>query len=67
MLKDLHQCQPEGRPGLHAIGASELAVAMGLYTPPEVLLGQNPTKASDVWSLGVTLFVLACGVFPFPS
>ena len=39
----------------------------GLYKAPEVLLsdGEDCSSASDVWSLGVTLFVLACGEFPF--
>ncbi len=39
----------------------------GLFKAPEVLLtgGEDVSEASDVWSLGVTLFVLATGDFPF--
>ena len=36
------------------------------YAPPEVLIHQHPwTLAGEVWSLGVTAFVLLCKKFPF--
>ncbi|VDO03939.1 unnamed protein product [Rodentolepis nana] len=36
------------------------------YAPPEVLIQQRPwTTAGEVWSLGVTAFVLLCKKFPF--
>ena len=38
-----------------------------LYFPPEVLEGQKPTKESDVWGLGLTIYVLVCGSLPFKS
>ena len=41
----------------------------GLYKAPEVIIsnGENSSKASDVWSLGVTLYVLTTGEFPFKT
>lgn len=40
---------------------------VNLYRAPEVLTDNYRTTASDVWSLGVTLFVIATGRFPFKS
>lgn len=40
-----------------------------LYLSPETIRSheQASGKASDVWSLGVTLYVLATGRFPFKN
>lgn len=32
------------------------------YMAPEVIVGEPPSKASDVWSLGCTIFRLRCGL-----
>lgn len=32
------------------------------YMAPEVTTGESPSKASDVWSLGCTIFRLRCGM-----
>lgn len=37
------------------------------YMSPERLAGERAEPSSDVWSLGVILFELACGVHPFSS
>mmetsp|Transcript_3109 Transcript_3109/g.4767 ORF Transcript_3109/g.4767 Transcript_3109/m.4767 type:complete len:313 (-) Transcript_3109:188-1126(-) len=37
------------------------------YIPPEIIVGREYTKSSDVWSLGVLAFTLLTGYFPFDS
>ena len=41
--------------------------ASNLYRAPEVHAGEPRSPASDVWSLGVTLYVMSTGRFPFKS
>ena len=38
-----------------------------LYMAPELVQGGKASSKSDMWSLGVTLFVLATGRYPFKN
>jgi len=35
------------------------------YTAPEILRGRPPQAASDMWSVGVTIYVMLCGSLPY--
>jgi len=37
------------------------------YLPPERFLGKSGDRASDLYSVGVLLYELACGILPFSS
>ena len=37
------------------------------YVAPEIVNGEEPTFASDLWSLGVILFQIFTGKMPFKS
>lgn len=54
-----------GAPGL-AKGGGPAGAPAGIYVAPEVLAGNEPTPASDVYSLGAILFELLAGVPPLP-
>lgn len=47
----------------------ELSTACGspAYAPPEMITGQRYTKAADMWSAGVLLYMMTVGKVPFWS
>ena len=58
--------RPDGTPRLAGFGAARGAPPdrhelIELYMAPEVLMGDKLTPASDVWSLGATLYFVASG------
>jgi tetratricopeptide (TPR) repeat protein len=66
---------PEGRPRLldfglsnclldvHPQGHKQLAMTTG-YAPPELMKGESPGFAADIYALGVVLYQLLCGRLP---
>ncbi|UNO40349.1 serine/threonine-protein kinase [Streptomyces sp. MST-110588] len=62
VLTDFGIAQVEGEQGLTETGTF---VGSPEYTAPERLLGQRPGPGSDLWSLGVVLYLAVEGVSPF--
>ncbi|KAL0217296.1 hypothetical protein RCL1_007877 [Eukaryota sp. TZLM3-RCL] len=46
---------------------SSSSISNTLYVAPEVVVGQESTTATDIWSLGVLLHFLVYTTFPFQS
>jgi serine/threonine protein kinase len=46
-------------------GRSTMLVGTPQYIAPELVDGQEPTAATDLYALGVMLYELVCGVTPF--
>lgn len=51
--------------GDSSLTSTGLIVGSPAYMSPERARGQKPGPASDLWSLGATLFSAACGASPF--
>ena len=37
-----------------------------MYMAPEVLLNRPYSASSDIWSVGIIVYILSVGAFPFP-
>ncbi|HEX9639802.1 MAG TPA: serine/threonine-protein kinase [Candidatus Krumholzibacteria bacterium] len=61
VLMDFGSAEPSGGE------SAGLRTASPLYCAPEVLRGETPNAQSDVYSLGVLLFWLLSGEFPFSA
>jgi serine/threonine protein kinase len=46
-------------------GRSTMLVGTPQYIAPELIDGQEPTAATDLYALGIMLYELVCGVTPF--
>lgn len=49
------------------LGATHAATGTPLYLAPEVLAGGPPTRQSDLYSLGVLMFTLLTGRYPYEA
>lgn len=53
--------------GIDDVGVSEKPIGTALYLAPELLRGAAPDYASDAWALGVMLYSMLCGCYPFEA
>jgi serine/threonine protein kinase len=51
--------------GLSQLLCSDIAVSLPLWTAPEVIMGSQPTPASDVYSFAIVLWELLTRHVPF--
>ncbi|HEX4977159.1 MAG TPA: serine/threonine-protein kinase [Nocardioides sp.] len=63
-LSDFGIARPDGDP---ALTQTNLFVGTPTYLSPEAARGETPTPASDVWSLGATLYAAVEGRPPYES
>jgi len=61
--------EADGRLVLMDFGSTTRGLATGtpLFAAPEILAGESPTEASDVFSLAVLLARMAGGGYPYPA
>lgn len=63
-ISDFGIARPDGDP---ALTQTNLFVGTPTYLSPEAARGETPTAASDVWSLGATLYAAVEGQPPYES
>jgi len=63
-ISDFGIARPDGDP---ALTQTNLFVGTPTYLSPEAARGDTPTPASDVWSLGATLYAAVEGAPPYES
>ena len=67
MLIDFGIAEVEGATPVHPARRSGYVVGSPAYLAPELIRGEAPLPASDLWSLGATLYAAVEGRLPFPQ
>jgi serine/threonine protein kinase len=67
MLIDFGIAEIEGGAPAHPARRSGYVVGSPAYMAPELIRGKAPRPASDLWSLGATLYAAVEGRLPFPQ
>ena len=67
MLIDFGIAEIEGATPAHPARRSGYVVGSPAYMAPELIRGEAPLPASDLWSLGATLYAAVEGRLPFPQ
>lgn len=55
---------PSGAGGVSLVRTTSVCGTRN-YLPPEMLVGRSYSFEADLWSLGIMLYRMLCGVFPF--
>lgn len=67
-LSDFGFCRPCIDPNTHRRVISATFCGTVIFSAPEILAGiPYSPMPSDMWSLGVVLYIMVCGCIPFPS
>ena len=67
MLTDFGIAETGGGTPIHPARRNGYVIGSPVYMAPEVVRGETPQPASDLWSLGATLYTAVEGRLPFPQ
>ena len=67
LLDDSMQIKLCGFDFIEPLASAEERVGTDYFVAPEIYTGDRYNQSVDSWGLGVTLYLLATGTYPFPS